>query len=83
MCAHGEGLSVAFRNAWSIPPALSWVGGTLQEMCGDQEMLGDILLRGSHELLMGQQCCGFTGLSLEVPSSSLELFKTSLGQPYS
>lgn len=46
-------------------------------------MLGDTLLRGSRELFMGQQCRGFTGLSREVPSSSLELFKTSLGQPHS
>lgn len=48
-----DACALAFRDAWSIHPALSWAGETLQEMCGDQDMLGDALLRGSCELFMG------------------------------
>lgn len=46
-------------------------------------MLGDTLLQGSHELVTGKQCHGFSGLSCEMPPPSLKLLKTKLDQAHS
>lgn len=65
-----------------VPPPSSELGRRGPTSGGDVDILGDTLLWGSCELVMGQQCHGFTGLSCKVPPLSLELFKTRLDQPH-